>query len=153
MIKIVEEPPPPKRIPCLYCDQEISSRARICFHCNRPQKWWKVHHLEMASLLGVVLALGLLILSVFQYQDTKKDRIDAKKALERSTKALERASLAEAKLNRQRVDINRYSAQLFSSICTISGGVYQSGTLTCQLLDGRAIKYNPVFRDDQPKDQ
>jgi hypothetical protein len=144
MIKLIGGPP--ERIPCRYCEHEISATARICFQCGRPQRWWKFHHLELASLLGVFVAFGLLILTIFQYRDAKRDRIDAAKALEQSNMALERASLAEAKLNRQRGEINHFAAKLFSSLCEISDGAFHGGTITCQLPDGTAIKYEPVFK-------
>jgi hypothetical protein len=131
---------------CKYCDQEISGRAKICFHCSRPQKWWKVHHLELASLVGVVLSIALFIVGALQYADARKDRIEAAEALKKSTAALSRASTAESKLDSQRVEINLYSEQLFSSICEISGGDFITATNTCQLPDGRAIKYEAVFR-------
>jgi hypothetical protein len=132
---------------CLYCDEEISLAAKVCFHCGRPKRWWMLHHLELASLMGVLLALGLLVLGYLQFQESRIDRIEAAQALKQSKEALLRAALAEAGLERQRKDIDQYSRDLFSSLCKISGGVFQQSTLACQLPDGEAIRYGRVFRE------
>ena len=79
-------------VACRYCDEKISSRAKICPHCQNPQIWWKVPPLELASPLGILIALCLLILGALQYRDAKAEKIEAKEALRQASVALKQAS-------------------------------------------------------------
>lgn len=152
------EPSRAANVRCKYCDEAISSRAKICQHCQKPQIWWRIPPLELASPIGILIALGLLVLGAFQYRDARSEKIEASVALKQASEALKqasaanmRASSAEAKLNSQKEEINRYAEDLFSSLCRIGSGIFNTGTFSCQLPDGTEIKYAPVFRDVKNK--
>jgi hypothetical protein len=144
-----------KAVFCRYCYETISSRARVCHHCQKPQVWWRAPPLELAGPLGIVIALGLLILGALQYRDAKEEKVAAAEALRRASKASEQAiaasklaSNAEQALNEQRIEINNNAQHLFSELCEVGGGKFNHSTFFCQLPDGRELKYESVFQKD-----
>jgi hypothetical protein len=139
-------------ISCRYCCEQIPTRARVCRFCQKPQRWWRAPPLELAGPIGIVIALGLLILGSFQYHDAKEEKISAATALRQASmasaqaiKASELASEAGRALNEQRDEINKNMQHLFSALCEIGGGIFNHSTFSCQLPDGRELKYEPAF--------
>ena len=103
-----------KTTPCKRCKEEILNGAAICPKCQKSQNflfWFFERSLSISVLIssiGVLISVGLLILSLLQYEEARIDRISAEKALNQATKA----SIKAFELQKQ---ILRSSALLYSA--------------------------------------
>jgi hypothetical protein len=129
---------------CRFCHELISQQARVCPHCGRPQSAWKIHHLELTSLVSAVVALGLLVLGAFQYHEAKKDRIKADEAFRRATNAANSIENLVAKQTAESTKINTTFSELFSDVCDAFEGAFDSDSYSCVLSNGKVIKYHPA---------
>jgi hypothetical protein len=66
---------------CKYCKEEIHIDAKTCKHCGRHQKGF-LNILTYLSDTAIILTVGLFLISVLQYLDSRNERIEAKNALE-----------------------------------------------------------------------
>jgi hypothetical protein len=66
---------------CKYCKEDINDDAKTCKHCGRHQKGF-LNILTYLSDTAIILTFGLFFISVFQYIDSRRERINAKQALE-----------------------------------------------------------------------
>ena len=133
---------------CRYCDESISFSAKVCHHCNRSQTWWKLQHLETASLLGLLLALLLSVLSLLEFLEARRDRVEANEALRIAKVAEEKAKLSEKlliELRSMRQGLLIYSQDQFAETCMIFAGTYNFATATCNLPDGKMLRYKAPF--------
>ncbi len=83
---------------CKHCKEAIQGDAEICKHCNRHQGkiWSLVNHISNTA--GVVTIL-LFIVSLFQYYDSRQERIKAQEAMDTATKLYNRVDSLNRKLN------------------------------------------------------
>jgi len=78
---------------CYYCKELISKDAKVCRYCSHYQKifsclfsqWFK-------HIIPIFISVGLLFFTYRQYYETKNERIEAQKALEKAQKAEKRIS-------------------------------------------------------------
>lgn len=141
----------PKSKNCKFCSEEIREQSKVCHHCGRSQTWWKVHHLETGTLLGLGIAIVLAILSMLQFLETRRDRIKAETAVISAERALELAKLAQdntkianavaSDLKRLKNKLSFYSARQFETICRQFKGYYDANQLRCLLPDGTRLSY------------
>ncbi|SOH04157.1 hypothetical protein KSMBR1_1658 [Candidatus Kuenenia stuttgartiensis] len=71
-----------QNVDCYYCKEKIKQNAKICFHCGHYQKkriqWFNQYINHVATFISIFL----LVVAYWQYNEAKKEREDAKKALE-----------------------------------------------------------------------
>ncbi|MBI5739787.1 MAG: hypothetical protein HZA16_03610 [Nitrospirae bacterium] len=72
-----------EQIPCIFCDSNISRRAKVCASCGRHQTWY-INYLEHFSL---VIALLMVLLGFLQFKEARKDRLESRDALEHAKDA------------------------------------------------------------------
>jgi hypothetical protein len=69
---------------CRYCRSELKeSTAYVCAKCGRHQKRFFQYFINY----GVLISLGLLVVSVIQLWNARTERMDAERALARAEKA------------------------------------------------------------------
>lgn len=132
---------------CKWCAEPLRKGAHVCAACGRPQAWWKVHHLELTSLLSLLIALGLLILGSLQYRAAHIDKVKAANALARA----EQAVIGIDKIIKDQQDraqeANASFAQLFGDICRAFDGSFDLSSSSCVLANGAMIRYMPTFSE------
>ncbi len=87
--------------PCRYCQQPILKSANVCCHCSSDQRWL-LHHFPV----GVLVTIGLLVLSSWQFIEARDALGQAREARE-ATEALALSS-AEIILATLAVDRGRF---------------------------------------------
>jgi len=91
-----------------------------------------------------LVALGLLVLGAFQYQEAKTDRIKAEEASKKATKVASSIEELAIKQKATSVKINQTFSRLFSEICDAFDGVFDVNDFTCSLPNGKKLKYSPA---------
>ena len=66
---------------CNYCIEEIHQDAKTCKHCGRHQKRIR-NFFYILSDSAKLLTIGLFLISILQYSDSRKDSNAAKDALD-----------------------------------------------------------------------
>ena len=88
--------------PCRYCQEPIRNSAKVCYHCSSDQRGF-LHHLPP---VGVLVSIGLLVLSTWQFIEARDALGQAREARE-ATEALALSS-AEIILATLAVDKGRF---------------------------------------------
>ena len=69
---------------CKYCKEEILDDAKTCKHCGRHQRGI-LNFLMLLSDAAIILTFILFFFSILQYRDSRKEKIEAKEALQIAT--------------------------------------------------------------------
>ena len=89
--------------PCKYCKHPIISDSKVCSHCNRHQNFFFEH----LQTLSVAVAIGVLILSIWQAWSATNQATKAEVAMVAAIKAASEAEnalkLAELSLKEAKV--------------------------------------------------
>jgi cbb3-type cytochrome oxidase subunit 3 len=105
------------RIGCRYCKEQINENAKVCFHCGHYQN--NIQYIKyFATVISIVISICLLVVSIWQYNEAKKEREEAKKALEHAQKA-------EKKIT----DSGKAIAKVLLVLSTIKGDMDSLGIL------------------------
>jgi tetratricopeptide (TPR) repeat protein len=81
--------------PCQYCKTPIDMAATVCRHCRMYQFWVK----NYLSQLGIIISLGLLIMSTLNFWEAKGQRTKAEEALQKAEKIEKVVGQAQSLLN------------------------------------------------------
>ena len=95
---------------CKYCCEKINCNAIVCKHCSRHQKWF-VQHFDR---LGIVISFFILVASVWQFNEARKERSAAEKALERAQVVEIQMKKAGASFSKALLAISRYNGTVGS---------------------------------------
>jgi hypothetical protein len=149
---------------CRYCRLQIDKEAEVCHHCLRSQRFqFRINQvLELTALAGIFVSLVLCCLSYLQYDNARRYRVEAGKALTEASSAREAASKSAAESRRAlaialgvenqitplfqsqerlRIQITVQFGELFSSVCQATGGSFDANTYGCMLRSGKEIVY------------
>ena len=78
---------------CYYCKELISKDAKVCLHCGHYQNIFRWLFSQCVKhIIPIFISVGLLFFTYRQYYETKNERIEAQKALEKAQKAEKRIS-------------------------------------------------------------
>lgn len=85
---------------CRYCKSPIYTKASVCCHCGRNQNWFlnyfRIDH------IGLIIAVVLVALAYFQFDEARNKRIEATVALRRADHAAAIAGKLENLLEQAR---------------------------------------------------
>lgn len=90
---------------CKYCKEIILTDATTCMHCGGHQNRL-VSLLNVLSSAGIIISIGLLFISILQFSDSKKERIDSQKALSIANKVKEDAYLLYEKVDSMKKEMD-----------------------------------------------
>lgn len=79
---------------CKYCTSDIPSAAKICPACKSYQKWY-LNYLRISDVLlfaSLSVSLAMAIFSYLNFNESRKERVDAGKALTTANDAAIKAS-------------------------------------------------------------
>lgn len=79
---------------CFYCASEIAENAKLCPACGRYRRRW-LNYIR-ADHISLLIAFGIMVVAYLQFIETKKDRIEAAKILERVESVEENLEKVEA---------------------------------------------------------
>jgi hypothetical protein len=85
------------KTPCKYCLERINKHAKVCHYCGRHQN----RYIQYFDRIGVLISIGLLLLSFSQFNEARKEHIKAQEALQhaqRAEKKIEDSGKAIAKI-------------------------------------------------------
>ena len=133
---------------CKYCIEPIHQRASVCQHCGRSQPLGSIQLImELASTINALIAVGLLILGLFQFLEAKRDRVNADQALKEALAVKHKNEELSAEQQRMVSGINAEFEQLFSGVCEVAHGAYDSGSGSCVLKNGKRIPFDQAVQD------
>ena len=75
-----------KRVPCCSCKELINENAKVCFCCGNYQNNFQ-YIKYLASVIPICLSIGLFVVSIWQYNEARKEHIKAQEALIQAQKA------------------------------------------------------------------
>jgi len=105
---------PTNKICCRYCKEQINENAKVCFRCGHYQN----KCIQLIKYLPQFISIGLFVFSILQYNEARKEREEAKKALEHAQKA-------EKKIT----DSGKAIAKVLLVLSTIKGDMNSLGIL------------------------
>lgn len=109
---------PINKICCRYCKEQINENAKVCFHCGHYQN--NIQYIKyFATGISIVLSIGLLVVSIWQYREARNERIKAQEALVQAQEALVRAQKAEKKIT----DSGKAIAKVLQAFSTIKNSI------------------------------
>jgi hypothetical protein len=107
---------PINKICCRYCKEQINENAKVCFHCGHYQN--NIQYIKyFATVISIVLSIGLLVVSIWQYREARNERIKAQEALVQAQEALMRAQKAEKKIT----ESGKAIAKVILGLSTLKG--------------------------------
>lgn len=89
---------------CRHCKQPIALDANICHLCKKYQKSKDTFISQLANVPNI-LSIGILVLSLMQFNEARKKTAEANDALTKATAALEHANKLENDLLTTKHDV------------------------------------------------
>ncbi len=86
---------------CVHCNEVIHSNAKVCRHCKKDQHRFTLN----ANLIANIISLLLLVVSIFQFKESRQERIEASQALTSAEDALSQAKKAFGKVDSLRREL------------------------------------------------
>jgi hypothetical protein len=127
---------------CKFCRQDILALASVCHHCNRVQSWWKFHHIELGSLVSLLISIALFMLSVAQLRTANTERSRAEAAVQEAKELRGAAKSLQAEQVRLREGMHRLQIENFSNLCRAGGGSFDHATGVCHLASGEELAFS-----------
>ena len=87
---------------CKYCDMPMPRLARVCFHCNRDQRWFSNYFRSGDVLLLIFILVSLALVYAFHenFLESREERGKAGEALQRALSAEDLVKKAEQELEK-----------------------------------------------------
>ncbi len=66
-----------KNVHCKYCDQEITTRAKVCHHCGKYKSYLFQFIMPSTAVVMMIVAFVQCVMAWLQYDESKRKRIEA----------------------------------------------------------------------------
>ncbi|MFH1903934.1 MAG: hypothetical protein ABIK53_00185 [bacterium] len=137
----IKQPPlAPQKKECRECGQEISIKAKKCYHCGSHQAKWK----NLLLYIPYVISIGMMVIAVVQVNEAKKERSDASQALREIdgmkniiTSVVRGVRESEKNISKLEKDMQRKTEQVEKRVTALQKAIDEAALQTSKALPAR----------------